>query len=279
MRIITFLLITVSFFGSKSTATAGRIELDHISFDLKKIEAEKVGIVIWDQREMVTDRSQPESFLGYVRSITGIAYGHITKSKKSLTEILGTKIVQAYQQSGTKVGMISMSPFEKEKDLLQKIANSPFEKIVVLRLNNFIFDGVTKVEFVVDVATTIYTRNGLVLYQNTVTNNIPMGSSGKVNKTAPVQIKSNIEGILNDPVLHSELRKSHSEKTNVDQLDLIITSNGEEIKGKVVEITSSTIKYTSELQLSGPIRNIDRNKVFMIKYGDGTKEIIHKPNE
>ena len=117
MRLITFLLFAIFTFLVSSNANAGRIAIEHITFDLKKIDVENLGIIIWDQREMVSDRSQPESFLGYHRSITGIAYGHITKSQKSLTEIIEDKINQAYAHNGSKVGFINMSPYENEGDL------------------------------------------------------------------------------------------------------------------------------------------------------------------
>ncbi len=277
MRLITFLLFSVITFLITSNANAGRIAIEHITFDLEKLDAKNLGIIIWDQREMVSDRSQPESFLGYHRSITGIAYGHITKSQKSFAGILETKINQAYAQNDSKVGFISMSPYENEGDLLHKINTSSFDKVLVLRMNKFIFDGVAKVEFVVDVETIIYNGQGEVLYQNNVSNKTPMGSAGKIKKTVPANIKSNIEGIMNDNALHSALRKSYSNNTPSVEMDVILTKEGEEIEGKIIEITETSIKYKSATQLSGPIRNITADKVFMIKYGDGTKEVISKP--
>lgn len=277
MRLITFLLFAIFTFLISSNASAGRIAIEHITFDLEKIDAENLGIVIWDKREMVSDRSQPESFLGYHRSITGIAYGHITKSKKSLTGIIEKKINQAYAQNGSKVGFINMSPYENEGDLKHKINGSSFDRVLVLRLNNFIFDGVAKVEFVVNVETIIYSGEGEVLYQNNVNNKTPMGSAGKIKKTVPANIKSSIEGILNNGALLSSLTKSYSNNSSSAEMDIIFTIEGEELEGRIIEITETSIKYKSASQLDGPIRNIPVEEVFMIKYGDGTKEVISKP--
>lgn len=274
MRLQAFLLFTIFTFIVTSNVNAGRIAIEHITFDLEKIDTENLGVIIWDQREMVSDRSQPESFLGYHRSMTGIAYGHITKSKKSLVGIIEDKISQAYATNGSKVGFLNMSPFENVGDLKHKINGSSFDKILVLRLNDFIFDGVAKVEFVVNVETTIYNGQGVVIYQNDVNNKTPMGSAGKIKKTVPANIKSSIEGILNNSVLLSELAKSSSSNTPSSNMDIIISNEGEEIEAKIIEITETSIKYKSASQLDGPIRNIAIDKVFMIKYGDGTKEVI-----
>ena len=54
--------------------------------------------------------------------------------------------------------------------------------------------------------------------------------------------------------------------------DLITKTNGDQIEGKVVEITSSTIKYKRKDQPDGPIRNISLTEVQLITYADGTKE-------
>jgi hypothetical protein len=269
MRYYTFPLFIVFSLIFTSNVIAGRIAVEQIIFDLEKVETENLGIIVWDQREMVSDRSQPESFLGYVRGMYGIAYGYITKSEKSFTGILEAKIQQSYDLNGTKVGFLNMSPYENEGDLIQKIKNSSFDKILVLRLNNFIFDGRGNVEFVVDVETLIYNDQGGILYQNNVKNKTPMGSSRKVKKTVPANIKSSIEGILNNSVLRSELAKS--------SFDIILTKEGEEIEGKIIEITEAAIKYKSASQPDGPIRNIVIEKVLMIKYRDGTKEVISKP--
>jgi len=276
MRTITFLSLFIFSFMFVPSVIAGRIAVEHITFDLEKIDIGNIGIVIWDQREMVIDQSQPESFLGYHRSITGIAYGHITKSKKSLAEIIETKISQAYHQNGSKIGFLNMSPFENEGDLVHKISNSSFDKVLVLRLNNFIFDGVAKVEFVVDIETIIYNGKGEVLYQNNVNKKTPMGSAGKIKKTVPANIKSSIEEVLNNRVLQSKLIKSTSNNTSSNKMDVILTNEGEEIRGKIIEITETSIKYKSANQLDGPIRNIAIGKVFKIKYGDGTNELINK---
>jgi len=278
MKRQAFLLFAIFTFILTSNVNAGRIEIEHITFDLEKIDQENLGIVIWDQREMVSDKSQPESFLGYHRSITGIAYGHITKSQKSLVGIIEDKINQACSQNGSKVGFIHMSPYENKGDLLNKIKSSSFKQVLVLCLNNFIFDGVAKVEFVVDVETTIYSGQGEVIYQNNVNTKTPMGSAGKIKKTVPANIKSSIEGILNNKALHSALIKSPpANNSSTSKMDIILNKSGEEIEGKIIEITETSIKYKSANQLDGPIRNIAIDKVFMITYGDGTKEVISKP--
>ena len=54
--------------------------------------------------------------------------------------------------------------------------------------------------------------------------------------------------------------------------DIIYKTDGNEIKARVIEIAESTIKYKNFDQQEGPIRDIPKSEVFMIKYQDGTTE-------
>ncbi|MBN1639386.1 MAG: hypothetical protein JW866_10485 [Ignavibacteriales bacterium] len=64
----------------------------------------------------------------------------------------------------------------------------------------------------------------------------------------------------------------------VNAQDIIYKTDGTEIKVKIIELTTETVKYKNFEQLQGPIRNILLSDVFMIIYEDGTKEVIKKNN-
>ncbi|MBW8050799.1 MAG: hypothetical protein FVQ77_10785 [Cytophagales bacterium] len=56
--------------------------------------------------------------------------------------------------------------------------------------------------------------------------------------------------------------------------DVILLKDGSEIKSKVIEITEDVIKYKKFEHLDGPLISVSKNKVFMITYENGTKEVI-----
>jgi hypothetical protein len=56
--------------------------------------------------------------------------------------------------------------------------------------------------------------------------------------------------------------------------DVIIKKNGEEINSKILEISSTEIKYKRADYMEGPVYVVNRWEVFIIKYADGRKEII-----
>lgn len=58
--------------------------------------------------------------------------------------------------------------------------------------------------------------------------------------------------------------------------DQIITKKGQEISSKVLEISLTTIRYKKFENLNGPIYNLDINDVLVIKYQNGTKQIINE---
>jgi hypothetical protein len=54
--------------------------------------------------------------------------------------------------------------------------------------------------------------------------------------------------------------------------DIIVKRNGDELKSRVLEITSESIKYKEFEFQDGPIRNIKVSEVFMIIYENGKRE-------
>jgi hypothetical protein len=57
--------------------------------------------------------------------------------------------------------------------------------------------------------------------------------------------------------------------------DLIILKKGSEIKSKVLELTQSEIKYKRFDNLDGPIISVSKADVQMIKYQNGTNDVIN----
>lgn len=65
--------------------------------------------------------------------------------------------------------------------------------------------------------------------------------------------------------------------------DIITMVNGDEFSVKVIEINQRTVKYKSCDNLGGPLFVESKEKIFMIKYANGTKDVFSKtelkPNE
>lgn len=56
--------------------------------------------------------------------------------------------------------------------------------------------------------------------------------------------------------------------------DVIIFKNGDEVKAKVTEVGTTEIKYHKFENLAGPLYTIAKKDIFMIKYENGTKDVI-----
>lgn len=77
--------------------------------------------------------------------------------------------------------------------------------------------------------------------------------------------------------------KTSSPKAKEDTIpkntyDILMMENGDEIKCKVLEISSSEIKYKKIELLDGPTYTSSTSKVFMIQFANGTRELIRKDN-
>ena len=57
--------------------------------------------------------------------------------------------------------------------------------------------------------------------------------------------------------------------------DIIVKKTGEEIQAKVQELTPEAIKYRRFDYLDGPVYSIWKREVFMIRYENGTKDLIN----
>jgi hypothetical protein len=56
--------------------------------------------------------------------------------------------------------------------------------------------------------------------------------------------------------------------------DIIIKTNTDEIECKIIEIEDSKVKYRKYSNLKGPIYNINKSEIFMIKYENGDKDVF-----
>ncbi|MFC6999814.1 hypothetical protein [Rufibacter roseus] len=56
--------------------------------------------------------------------------------------------------------------------------------------------------------------------------------------------------------------------------DIIVKRNADEINAKILEITPEVVKYKRFDYLDGPTISLAKSEIFMIKYANGTKEVI-----
>lgn len=73
--------------------------------------------------------------------------------------------------------------------------------------------------------------------------------------------------------------KKKINKYSSDKCDLLVFKNGDELEIKIEEINETSIKYRKCVNLDGPIYSTEKSKIFMIKYGNGTKEMITSAEE
>ncbi len=59
--------------------------------------------------------------------------------------------------------------------------------------------------------------------------------------------------------------------------DVIVFRNGDEVQAKIVEISSTSLKYKKWDNLDGPLYSNDKTEVFMVKFQNGTKEVFDNP--
>ncbi len=69
-------------------------------------------------------------------------------------------------------------------------------------------------------------------------------------------------------------KKHKDEVRKSDSCDVLVKKNGDEIQVKVLELTTDEVKYRKCEHLDGPIYVALKSEVFMIKYANGTKDVM-----
>lgn len=276
MKTVIPLCLTILFiFSFSNKLFAVEISLEEIALELKKINSDELGLLIWDQRPMVIDQSREDSFIGYRRSITGIAYPVFSKSNIGISKLLLNKVRDAYAMIGAEINVLESSPFDKKNQILRKITDYEHDKVLLIKLNNLQFDGVFKIEYLVNLELQLYNSKGELLFDKNLVEKIPIGS--KLKRTVPKAIKGVVQDLLNANDVVDAINKVYTNNDDIviaDKYDMIITKEGEEIVAIITEIDSKVIKYKPYDNLKGPIRVIDIAEVFMVKYKNGDKEVF-----
>lgn len=217
MKTLSKLVLSIIFISSFSNIVfAGKVPLDKMELALSKINYDELGILIWDQRPMVVDKSQKESFIGYTRAIVGIAYPQFIESGQDLSLLLQSKIKTAYSSQGVKTNTIVSSPFESENQISQKIINYLHDKVLLIKLNKLYIDGVVNIEYVVDIELQLLNSKNEIIFKKRIIDNIPMGAASKFKKTVPVTLKKIIETLLNANDVIDAINNSHSKQVVSD---------------------------------------------------------------
>lgn len=109
----------------------------------------------------------------------------------------------------------------------------------------------------------------------------------ELHKTLPEQLNQKVEEITEttEPELTASANKTDLPRLNKfvpkqiqigndSCADVIVFRDGTEMTAKVVEIFNGTIKYLPCNNLDGPLRVSNGDKIFMVKYANGTKEVF-----
>ena len=272
-----------------SSAQLTMIALDYTDLVLAKPQMNgELGIVVWDQREQVVDGRQSPSLLGYRRAPVGIAYPAMVKDHEPLAAVLAKKIVKAFSASGISCSSIPTTPKDDWQQVQARMESTTQNRFLVLKLHVFQFDGRGSSKYEANIEVEVYDRNMQRLASEHVFDNRDLGNANGLEWEA--RVTYNLKGIIESVVGRETIQQALSstkEMTNQEDNavvepktvvahDVIITKDGNELEVTVSEITLETVKYRLSSQAQGPIRNIAKTDVFMIKYKDGTKEMFNQ---
>lgn len=270
--LVILITLPLASFGKRT------IKLDELELELKKINQKDLSVVIWDQRPQVVDRSQGESFLGYMRSLVQVAWPYFIKGETTFPNFFLQKIKESYSRAGVDINTIESSAFETEEQILRKIKNQRKGRILLITVKEMLFDGYMVLDYMVNIEMEIYSNKGELLKSSSLIDRIEIGKTGKYKKVIPEALKEIFERLLNNAdyikaMDNPNLKNSNTKDIEIEH-DIIVRKDGEEIEAKILEMDDVQIKYKRSDYLDGPIIVVRKSDVFMIKYGNGTKEVM-----
>ena len=110
-----------------------------------------------------------------------------------------------------------------------------------------------------------------------VANDKPYLIASKDNSTIPALLQA--PGLKFNSCLNGrQLNHSHakiSKHVKQDTCDMIVLKSGNEIEAVVEEVGETTVRYRKCNNKSGPFYTISKDKVFMIKYANGSKDVFN----
>jgi hypothetical protein len=105
-------------------------------------------------------------------------------------------------------------------------------------------------------------------------------SGDKVHKFAIYEISeirfANGDVYKNEsPLIVKNPNKESNTNAVANECDIIIFKNGNEVKSHIIEVSNNELKYKKHDFLDGPTFVVMKSDIFMIKYKNGTKDIIN----
>jgi hypothetical protein len=298
-QILFVFFLTLSTF---TKASPYRIEDNSIgNFEVPNINSTRIAVCFWDQREQVVDKSRPSAWMGYLRGGYGNVFGVVLESGNAFSNLLNDRLQKAFSSKGIETKIADASPFDNEQAVINKLTSTKCEKLVLLKMVKMMVDGYGNAYYYnVSINVSILNSKGELIDSKLYNEQFKLGKPRKYKEKLPESIKLSVYNCLNNAetiaafnigvsatanknlVINNE-EEVNQENQNKQQLskaengikhDVIVTKKGDEIEAIVEEISEKVIKYKNKNQPSGPVRIINTSDVFMIKYKDGTKEIM-----
>jgi len=296
LKKLHFLLLFIFVVPSSTMASLYKVEDNIINnFEIPGFYNESIAICFWDQRIQVVEKKRPAAWLGFVRGGYGNAFGVVLESGNAFYALLNNRALLAFDKKNIQAKIADVSPFDDEQTAKKALMNTQCKKLLLIKLKDFKIDGYGNgYSFYVDVEITVMNAKGETLTNSTFIDKFELGKVTKYKNLLPDAIRKGFYNALNKSEIIDAVNKeskntepakpksteaptqgqAKDEANNAIQFDIIVTKLGEEIEATVEEIGEKTIKYKTKKQPNGPYRIINIGDVFMIKYKDGTKEVM-----
>jgi len=176
------------------------------------------AVATHDQREEVTDKSQPENYVGYMRSTVGIAYPIHTESKRTFSDDFSIFIRNSLNLTSDRCHIVSTHYNESFDQVLDQLVLSKCTRLMLFTIDKWRTDskpiGFTDygTDFLWDIRLDIFDNMGEFLATNHIEgideglDLAPAGSIKRIQVIVNDKLKEKIDQLMDNPDIQLAMR-------------------------------------------------------------------------
>lgn len=163
-----------------------------------------ISLAVQDQRDQVRSGDRRPDFCGYMRSGFGIPYQVTTAGNGPLASNFADVVARGLRGNGFRVLVVVAPPNQPEAATLQALASQAADLSLLIRINEWKSDTLTRTTLTYRAAAQVRDRQGQVIAESFISGRdaLPgdfLDPMAKMKETVPAATRSNLEHLLNDP--------------------------------------------------------------------------------
>ncbi len=202
MKQINFIFIGIILLSS--CAINQKIDYRSFHVNAKEIKENSIDLAFLDHRDVVVTGKKQPTFVGYMRSATGIPWSINTKGNSEFIDDLANGMIKSFTLQNIKATKIQTKWEDSEDSVKSSLFLLSGNKKIFFVIHEFHTDGYGKQTLLYNINLFIYNKVGMLLRNKSIKGETKLGGSailgaGDYKNYAPALVSDFFNKIINDP--------------------------------------------------------------------------------